>query len=117
MPLGLADLRSLLEAGELQKLVGEFEGQHLDAKARPYSFASGNDAKREFAKDVAAFANATGGCIIIGAETTVSSLQAGEQVTVLKPSKSMMSKLSTTKAGETSGRRCLRQAKDCFGGR
>ncbi len=85
MPLGLADLRSLLEAGELRQLIGKLEGQHLDAKAQPYSFASGNDAKREFAKDVAAFANATGGCIIIGAETTVSSLQAGEQITALKP--------------------------------
>jgi hypothetical protein len=85
MPLGLADLRSLLETGEFQQLIGEFEGKHLDAKAQPYLFASGNDAKREFAKDVAAFANATGGCLIIGAETTVSSLQAGEQITVLKP--------------------------------
>ena len=84
MPLGLADIRSLVETGEFQQLIGEFEGQHLDAKAQPYSFASGNDAKREFAKDVAAFANASGGCIIIGAETTVSSLQAGEQITALK---------------------------------
>lgn len=33
---------------------------------------------------MAAFANATGGCIIVGAETTVSSLQAGEQITALK---------------------------------
>jgi len=84
MSLALADIRSLIETGDFQQLIGEFEGQHLDAKAQPYSFASGNDAKREFAKDVAAFANATGGCIIIGAETTVSSLQAGEQITTLK---------------------------------
>jgi predicted HTH transcriptional regulator len=84
MSLALADIRSLIESGDFQQLIGEFEGQHLDAKAQPYSFASGNDAKREFAKDVAAFANATGGCIIIGAETTVSSLQAGEQITTLK---------------------------------
>jgi hypothetical protein len=84
MPLTLADIRSLVETGEVQQLIGEFEGQHLDAKAQPYSFSSGNDAKREFAKDVAAFANVTGGCIIIGAETTVPSLQAGEQITALK---------------------------------
>lgn len=85
MPLQLSDIRSLVEAGEFQQLVGEFEGHQLDAKAQPYSFASGNDVKRELAKDVAAFANAVGGCIIIGAETTVSSLQAGEQITALKP--------------------------------
>lgn len=69
MPWALEDIRSLVETGEFQQLVGEFEGQHLDAKAQPYLFASGNDTKREFAKDVAAFANASGGCIIVGAET------------------------------------------------
>jgi predicted HTH transcriptional regulator len=85
MALELVDIRSLVETGELQQLIGEFEGHHLDAKAQPYSFTSGSDAKREFAKDVAAFANAVGGCIIVGAETTLSSLQAGEQITALKP--------------------------------
>jgi hypothetical protein len=85
MPLELVDIRALIQTGELQQLIGEFEGHHLDAKAQPYSFASGSDAKREFAKDVAAFANAIGGCIIVGAETTISSLQAGEQITALKP--------------------------------
>ena len=85
MPLALADIRSLVEIGEFQQLIGEFEGQYLDAKAQPYLFASGYDAKREFAKDVAAFANASGGCIIVGAETVLSSLQAGEQIAALKP--------------------------------
>jgi hypothetical protein len=84
MPLALADIRSLVESGELQELIGEFEGQHLDAEAQPYLFAGSNDAKREFAKDVAAFANASGGCIIVGAETILSSLQAGEQIAALK---------------------------------
>jgi hypothetical protein len=85
MPFELADIRFLIETGDFQQLIGEFESQHLDGKAQPYSFGGGNDAKREFAKDVAAFANANGGCIIIGAETTLSSLQAGEQITALKP--------------------------------
>jgi predicted HTH transcriptional regulator len=73
MTLALADIRSLVESREFQQLIGELEGQHLDAKGQPYLFASGNDAKREFAKDVAAFANASGGCIIVGAETIISS--------------------------------------------
>ena len=85
MPLALDDIRSLVETGEFKTLVGEFEGQLLDAKAQPYLFASGSDAKREFAKDVAAFANANGGCIIAGAETIVSNLHAGEQIVALKP--------------------------------
>lgn len=85
MALALEDIRSLVETGEFQELIGEFEGQYLDAKAQPYLFASGNDAKREFAKDVAAFANASGGCIIVGAETILSNLQAGEQIAALKP--------------------------------
>jgi hypothetical protein len=85
MPLDLADIRALVDTGEFQQFIGEVEGQHLDAKSQPYLFTSGNDAKRELAKDVAAFANAAGGCIIVGAETTLSTLQAGEQITALKP--------------------------------
>lgn len=81
----LSDIRSIVETGEFQQLIGQFEGQHLDAKVQPYLLAGGNDAKRELAKDVAAFANASGGCIIVGAETIVSALQAGEQITALKP--------------------------------
>ena len=50
MPLELADIRSLVETGELQQLMREVEGHHLDAKAEPYSFTAGSDAKREFAK-------------------------------------------------------------------
>jgi hypothetical protein len=84
MPLELANIRSLVETGMFLQLIGEFEGQHLDAKAQPYAFTK-NDAKREFAKDVASFANATGGCIVLGAETAISNLQAGEQITALRP--------------------------------
>lgn len=85
MPLDLADIRVLVDTGEFQKFIGEVEGQYLDAKGQPYLFTSGSDAKRELAKDVAAFANAGGGCIIIGAETTLSTLQAGEQISAIKP--------------------------------
>jgi hypothetical protein len=85
VPLSLSDIRDVIDHSDLRRFIGELEGQHLDAKSQPYHFGSGNDIRREFAKDVAAFANAYGGCIIIGADTTVSSLQAGEQVTALKP--------------------------------
>src|ERR1019366_6399771 len=85
MSLSLANIRDAIDIGDVQLFVGEFEGQHLDAKSQPYHFAGGNDVRREFAKDVAAFANGAGGCIIVGAETAVSTLQAGEQITALKP--------------------------------
>jgi len=38
MPLALADIRSLVETGEFQQLIGEFEGEHLDAEAQRYLF-------------------------------------------------------------------------------
>lgn len=79
------DIGVVVESLDFQRLIGEVEGQHLDAKSQPYQFASGNDVKREFAKDVAAFANAGGGCIVIGAETDVPTLQPGEQIIALKP--------------------------------
>jgi hypothetical protein len=85
MPLDLSALRSIIDNGDLRRLIGEFESQHLDAKSQPYQFAAGNDAKREFAKDVAAFANVNGGCIVIGAETNVSVSQPGEEIVALKP--------------------------------
>jgi hypothetical protein len=85
MPLDFGDIRALVDSGDFTKLIGEIEGQQLDVKSLPYQFHTGSDAKREFAKDVAAFANVNGGCIIIGAETTVSPLQAGEQITAIKP--------------------------------
>jgi hypothetical protein len=85
VPLSLSDIREVIDSGDTERFVGEMEGQHLDAKRQPYAFSASNGFKREFAKDVAAFANAAGGCILIGAETTVSPLRAGEQITSLKP--------------------------------
>lgn len=85
MPLSLSEIRQVVDTGDLTRFLGEVEGQHLDAKSQPYNFGTGIDIKREFAKDVAAFANADGGCIVIGAETTKPPLQAGEQISALKP--------------------------------
>ena len=85
MPLDLAELRVIFDQCDPQQLVGEFEDQHLDAKSQPYYFADGNDVKREFAKDVAAFANVHGGLIVIGAETRVATSQPGEEIIKLKP--------------------------------
>src|SRR5215471_12760421 len=54
-----------LEAREFEALVGLVESDWLDAKETPYHLDSPKQ-KRELAKDVAAFANAGGGIIVIG---------------------------------------------------
>ena len=43
------------------------------------------DAKRELAKDVAAFANASGGYIFIGFATKFAAVRAGEEVLEVRP--------------------------------
>lgn len=85
MPLDLPALRLIFDECDPQKLIGEFEDQLLDAKSQPYYFAGNDDVKREFAKDIAAFANVQGGLIAIGAETKVATSQPGEEIVKLKP--------------------------------
>lgn len=57
--LNEADLQSLVEAGAA-------EGHRLEYKREPYG--AGDDAKREFLKDLSSFANSFGGHLIIGIE-------------------------------------------------
>ena len=81
----LRDLWDIVSKGEFGRLIGEIEGQYLDVKGQPYLLDSGMDAKRELAKDVAAFANARGGCIVIGATTKDALLRAGEEIDAVYP--------------------------------
>src|ERR1700722_9659769 len=81
----LSDFKNIVDTEELDGLVGKIEGQFFDAKGQPYLFDVGADAKREFAKDVASFANAAGGCIFIGIAMKTSVVMAGEEVEALKP--------------------------------
>src|SRR6185503_5340986 len=85
MTLDLTDLAKIVADRDFSRLVGEIEGQFFDAKAQPYQFDVGNDPKREFAKDVSAFANANGGYIFVGVATKAAVLQAGEAVSELRP--------------------------------
>src|SRR2546425_7708920 len=60
------DIKSLLEAGELDRLIGRVESTVFEAKGpRPYDFTQAFG-RWELAKDVASFANSDGGFIIIG---------------------------------------------------
>lgn len=85
MPLRLSELAKIVADRDFARLVGEVEGQFFDAKGQPYQFDAGNDAKREFAKDVSAFANANGGYIFVGVATKPAARQAGEEVSELRP--------------------------------
>ncbi|TAJ83549.1 ATP-binding protein, partial [bacterium] len=74
-----AEIHSLDEAG-LRKFLEKRvpEGHHLDYKE---ALGGNNDrAKREFLKDVTAFANANGGDILIGVEEPQESLEVDAQI-------------------------------------
>lgn len=62
------ELITALGAGDFQKILGTPEGQDIDFKKAPYHLADPKH-KWELAKDVAAFANARGGLIVIGVGT------------------------------------------------
>lgn len=85
MPLTLDDLKTIIEQADFDKLVGEVENEFFDAKGQPYQFDAGDHAKREFAKDVTAFANAGGGCIFLGFRTEASSARLGEEIKEIRP--------------------------------
>jgi hypothetical protein len=85
MALALKDIADIVSTARFDDLVGEVEGQIFDAKSQPYRFERGMDAKREFAKDVASFANAVGGYILIGLATKISAVNAGEEVSEVRP--------------------------------
>ncbi len=85
MPLTLTELKQIIDTGDFNKFVGEVEDQLFDAKGQPYRFEDGPDVKREFAKDVAAFANTSGGSILIGMHTKTGPLHTGEEIDEVRP--------------------------------
>src|SRR6266849_9545747 len=64
----LGDLWAALARGDLDRLNGTAECEWLDFKLSPYA-VSEEYGKWELAKDVAGFANAAGGVIVVGFET------------------------------------------------
>src|SRR6266446_4465645 len=84
MALTLNDLTLIVESSQFDKLIGEVENDLFDAKGQPYQFDAGDYARREFAKDVTAFANASGGYIFIGVIAGRGTTQYGEEVKELR---------------------------------
>lgn len=85
MPFTLLELKQVIDSRDFARFVGEVEGQLFDVKGQPYRFDGGPDAKREFAKDVAAFANSDGGGILIGMHTKMGPLHTGEEIDEIRP--------------------------------
>jgi hypothetical protein len=85
VPFTLIELKQAIDSRDFNRFVGEVEGQLFDVKDQPYRFKGSLDAKREFAKDVAAFANARGGAILIGMRTKTGPLHAGEEIDEIRP--------------------------------
>lgn len=85
MALALEHLASIVADAKFEELVAEVEGQFFDVKSQPYKFSEGLDAKREFAKDVAAFGNAQGGYILVGFTTKTSITSYGEEIADVHP--------------------------------
>jgi hypothetical protein len=81
---GIIELVEALASGAPDRLVGTAEGQEVDFKASPYKLDEFKG-KWELAKDVAAFANASGGCIVIGAKTEQHAEEVVETVTSVTP--------------------------------
>jgi hypothetical protein len=80
----ISEMKAILDSGEFQKFIGEVEGQHFECKGAPYHLGN-NSQKQELAKDVAGFANADGGVIVIGLSTDKIPTSFGEKVSKVRP--------------------------------
>lgn len=72
-------LDDIVASGDFEALVGASETAWLECKGQPYQIAN-DDARRELAKDVSSFANASGGRLIIGLQTKSSSTHFGDEI-------------------------------------
>jgi len=80
----VARVLEMLKSGNFSLFVGEIEDVEFECKAAPYHL---DDDTRQFelAKDVAAFANADGGVIVIGLETSKVPERAADMVKAVRP--------------------------------
>lgn len=78
MALSVEQIAAVLASGKFDAFVGEIENEYFDAKDQPYQ--ADDPGKFEMAKDVCAFANSSGGYILIGLRTKQSALHHGDEV-------------------------------------
>ena len=83
--MSFADIRQILENNAYNALIGRVEDEWLEAKGvNPYDLDS-PVGRYELAKDVSAFANNSGGFIVIGVATEVNQAQQTESITAITP--------------------------------
>src|ERR1700693_126307 len=75
----LAEIISILESGDFDRLIGGVENEHLECKREPYKLDQEIE-KMELAKDISALANADGGVILIGVITEKDPTVAGDVI-------------------------------------
>lgn len=80
--LSLDEIRGILESGDLDQLVGVIENYQVECKKAPYHLVEESH-KREFAKDVSGLANASGGLILLGAETIKDPTHSGDEISTI----------------------------------
>src|SRR5260370_7463298 len=85
LSMSFADIRQILENNAYNTLIGRIEDEWLEAKGlNPYDLDS-PAGRYELAKDASAFANNSGGFIIIGLTTEVNQAQQTETITAIPP--------------------------------
>lgn len=77
-------LDAIVANGDFAALIGASESAWLECKGQPYQVAN-DEAKRELAKDVSSFANASGGRLIIGLQTKPSATHFGDEIEKVRP--------------------------------
>jgi hypothetical protein len=87
----LAEILSILDCGDFDELIGTDEDSVVEAKGEPYQVgatdeSTQNFAKQALAKDVSGLANAQGGVILIGFQTTRDVTAAGDYIQSCGPS-------------------------------
>jgi hypothetical protein len=86
MDVNIEVLESIINGGNFDSLIGEYESEFLECKRSVYDLKI-NAAKYELAKDVSAFANAGGGYILIGIETKKSEKTFYDEIIAIHPLK------------------------------
>src|SRR5438552_2652396 len=76
------ELMEALVAHQFDRLVGTVESDWVDFKEQPYDLST-PAGKWELAKDVAAFANQQGGCIVLGVRTEKSDQERRDVATAI----------------------------------
>ena len=84
--LNMTEVEEILASGEFDKLVGTIEHETLDGKSGIY-VTTDPLGKVELTKDIAAFANSSGGYILIGVQTKENPQHKGEDIISVSPVK------------------------------